>query len=125
VTGPRLPERPGLSFLRADAFDLRSIPGTFDAAFAGFWWSHLRRSDVSRFLGDLHDHLQGRGARAMLVDNRYVEGSNWPIARTDSDGNSYQHRRLDDGREHEVLKNFPSPSEVQDAVASPAGQRSR
>ena len=45
------------------------------------------------------------------MDNRYVEGSNLPITREDADGNTYQKRRLRDGNEHEVLKNFPGEEE--------------
>jgi demethylmenaquinone methyltransferase/2-methoxy-6-polyprenyl-1,4-benzoquinol methylase len=47
-----------------------------------------------------------------MVDNIYVEGSSTPIARKDGDGNTYQMRRLEDGSEHEVLKNFPSRDSV-------------
>ena len=43
------------------------------------------------------------------MDNRYVEGSNYPIVRTDDRGNSFQRRTLQNGAEWEVLKNFPSP----------------
>jgi demethylmenaquinone methyltransferase/2-methoxy-6-polyprenyl-1,4-benzoquinol methylase len=34
----------------------------------------------------------------------------------DGDGNSYQKRRLADGSEHMVLKNFPTESELNAAV---------
>ena len=37
----------------------------------------------------------------------------WDNALTDAEGNAYQNRRLDDGSTHEVLKNFPSPQELQ------------
>ena len=50
----------------------------------------------------------------VLLDNRYVEGSSTPLSARDADGNSYQTRRLDDGSAHEVLKNFPSETELQE-----------
>ena len=56
------------------------------------------------------------GARVVMIDNRYVEGSSTPIAETDAAGNTYQRRRLDDGSTHRVLKNFPSPHELRTAV---------
>lgn len=52
----------------------------------------------------------------MFIDNAFVEGSSTPILRTDEHGNTYQLRRLEDGRTHEVLKNFPTESELVSAV---------
>ena len=48
----------------------------------------------------------------MFLDNNYVEGSSTPIARRDSDGNTFQKRTLEDGAEFEVLKNFPTGTEL-------------
>jgi hypothetical protein len=42
---------------------------------------------------------------------------NYPISRTDPDGNTYQQRTLSDGSTWEVLKNFPSPAQVRAACA--------
>ena len=106
-----------VDFTRADAFDLSTISGTFDAAFAGFWWSHLKKSELASFLHQLDERLEPRSLVA-FIDNRYVEGSSTPISRVDEEGNSYQLRRLDDGSEHEVLKNFPSEEELR-AAAGP------
>ena len=80
---------------------------TFDAAFAGCWWSHVALSRLQPWLATLHARLQP-GARVVLLDNRYVAGSSTPLSRTDANGNTYQNRLLDNGSVHEVLKNFPS-----------------
>ena len=80
---------------------------TFDAAFAGCWWSHVALSRLQPWLATLHARLQP-GARVVLLDNRYVAGSSTPLSRTDANGNTYQNRLLDDGSVHEVLKNFPT-----------------
>jgi demethylmenaquinone methyltransferase/2-methoxy-6-polyprenyl-1,4-benzoquinol methylase len=50
------------------------------------------------------------------MDNLYVEHSSTPIAERDADGNTYQMRRLTDGNETRVLKNFPSEAEVRAAL---------
>jgi len=42
------------------------------------------------------------------MDNRYVDGSSTPISERDADGNTYQRRRLADGSDNRVLKNFPT-----------------
>ena len=92
----------------------------FDAAFAGFWWSHVERARLPGWLDQLHARLQS-GARVVFIDNRYVPGSSTPIARTDAAGDSWQRRTLDDGSVHEVLKNFPT----RDEAASALGMRAR
>ena len=104
-----------------DAWRLDTL-GTqrFDAAFAGFWWSHVERARLPGWLEQLHARLQP-GARVVFLDNRYVPGSSTPIARTDAAGDSWQRRTLDDGSVHEVLKNFPTRDEALSAL----GVRSR
>lgn len=96
-----------VDFKVADAYLLPEALGLFDAVFAGFWWSHIAARDRSRFLDSLDRRLVA-GGKVVFLDNLYVEGSSTPISRRDDDGNTYQSRRLDDGSEHEVLKNFPS-----------------
>jgi ubiquinone/menaquinone biosynthesis C-methylase UbiE len=113
-----------VTFVVADAFALDDIPDTFDAAFVGFWWSHVRRADLGRFLTGLHRHLQP-GSLVVVLDNRYVEGSSMPITHTDDEGNTYQTRQLERGTLHEVLKNFPSPDEVRATVHAAGGDRLR
>ena len=51
-----------------------------------------------------------------MIDNLFVEGSSTPISRTDGAGNTYQVRRLKNGSEHEVLKNFPTEGMLQDSL---------
>ena len=80
---------------------------TFDAAFAGCWWSHVPLARLRSWLDTLHARLEP-GSRVLMVDNRYVESSSTPLSRTDEDGNTYQNRPLDDSSVHEVLKNFPT-----------------
>lgn len=116
IARARRPWRGSVTFTTCDAFALYRLPGRFDAAFVGFFWSHLRLDQLDSFLAGLISRLEP-GATVVLADNRYVEGSNHPITRTDDEGNSYQQRRLADGREWEVLKNFPSPEDVEAALA--------
>lgn len=107
-------------FRIADAYRLDEKLGTFDGAFAGFWWSHVPRRDVDRFLASLHRRLEP-GAVVVMVDNRYVEGSSTPISRRDDDGNSYQLRSLEDGATYEVLKNFPDEAALRSSLSGVAG----
>ena len=107
------PAMPGaVEFRELDAYTFDGLDGeTFDAAFAGFWWSHVPRARLAPWLDALHARL-APGAVVVLLDNRYVEGSSTPLARRDAEGNTYQVRHLDDGSTHEVLKNFPARDEA-------------
>ncbi|MFQ5994639.1 MAG: class I SAM-dependent methyltransferase [Acidiferrobacterales bacterium] len=98
-------------FTLADAYDLSDLPGQFTAALAAFWWSHVPKQRVPEFVQSLH-HRLGVGGTVVLIDNRYVEGSNVPISEHDERGNTYQLRCLRDGSQFRVLKNFPNASEL-------------
>ena len=103
-------------FAVGDAYAPLTPAQPYDAAFAGFWWSHVLKRDLSRFLGGLHRVL-APGARVVFLDNSYVEGSSTPVSRIDANGDGWQMRKLGDGSTHEVLKNFPSEDELLSAVA--------
>jgi ubiquinone/menaquinone biosynthesis C-methylase UbiE len=103
-------------FVRGDAYRLPVAAGRFEAAFAGFWYSHVPLGRVRAFLDELHRAL-APGATVVLLDNRFVPGSSTPLAERDSEGNTWQLRRLADGSTHSVLKNFPSGEELREAVS--------
>ena len=103
-------------FTIADAYDLPERLGRFDAAFAGFWFSHVPKARRREFLLGLNARLEP-GARVVLLDNRYVARSSSPVGAADAAGDTWQDRRLDDGSTHRVLKNFPSEAELHAVVA--------
>ena len=106
------------SFTVADAYALPGALGRFDAALAVFWWSHVPRHRIREFLASLHGRLEP-GARVVLMDNLYVEGSSTAISEIDAQGNTYQLRRLADGSRVRVLKNFPSEAELRSELPAP------
>lgn len=104
-----------VTFRREDAYALRAMPQRFTGGLAAFWWSHVPRARLRSFLVGFHRMLSP-SARVVFMDNAYVEGSSTPLSRTDESGDTYQIRKLDDGSTHEVLKNFPTESELRAAV---------
>jgi|SRR6185369_7804420 ubiquinone/menaquinone biosynthesis C-methylase UbiE len=102
-------------FFKADAISLEGVPSGCDAAFAGFWWSHVKKSGIEQFVSNLAGRLQP-GARVVVLDNEFAEGSSTPISRRDAEGNTYQMRHLASGEQYEVLKNFPSGADLAEAV---------
>jgi demethylmenaquinone methyltransferase/2-methoxy-6-polyprenyl-1,4-benzoquinol methylase len=105
-----------VSYFIADAVTLEGVPAGCDAAFAGFWWSHVKKSDLAAFVKNLARHLEP-GATVAILDNTFAPGSSTPVSRRDAEGNTYQKRRLANGEEYEVLKNFPTADELREAVS--------
>lgn len=106
----------GASFVRADNGALPFAPGAFDVMTAGCWWSHVPLQHLRQHVEGLHRVL-GPGVRMLWFDNQYVFGSSTPIAYNDEHGNTWQRRPLQDGTEHDVLKNFPDDPTLLQAVA--------
>lgn len=104
-----------VAFALGDAYSLPFMRGTFDNAFAGFWFSHVPKGRLRAFLDGLHAAL-APGAKVVFLDNRFVAGSSTPVCGSDAEGNTYQERRLADGSVHRILKNFPSEQELREAA---------
>jgi demethylmenaquinone methyltransferase/2-methoxy-6-polyprenyl-1,4-benzoquinol methylase len=102
-------------FFKADAVSLEGVPSGCNAGFAGFWWSHVKKSGIEQFVTNLASRLEP-GARVVVLDNQFAEGSSTPISRRDAEGNTYQMRHLASGEQYEVLKNFPSSADLAEAV---------
>ena len=113
--------RERVAFFKADAVSLEGVPPGCDAAFAGFWWSHVRKSELAKFVANLAAKLEP-GALVAILDNTYAEGSSTAVSRRDAEGNTYQMRRLANGEEHEVLKNFPTAAELTQALRPVAAE---
>lgn len=116
VAGDRLASENNVSFVVDDAFALNKVSGSFNACYAGFWLSHVKKSDLAGFLDVLHQKL-APGSVVIFADNLYVEGNSTPLSRRDEEGNTYQIRRLKDGSEHEILKNFTTEADFHSMLA--------
>jgi ubiquinone/menaquinone biosynthesis C-methylase UbiE len=108
------------TFRIADAYHLPVFSTSFTGGLSAFWWSHVPKARLRDFLRAFR-RLFAPDARIVFIDNRFVEGSSTPISRIDEQGDTYQTRRLDNGTTYEVLKNFPTESELHAAVEGLAG----
>ncbi len=104
-----------VKFLLGDAYEPPPFAERFDAALVAFWWSHMPRRRVGGFLERLHALLEP-GAVVLCLDNTFVPDQSTPITRVDGDGNTFQTRRLQNGHEFEVLKNFPTEEAMRAAI---------
>jgi demethylmenaquinone methyltransferase/2-methoxy-6-polyprenyl-1,4-benzoquinol methylase len=104
-----------------DAYALPRFAHSFNAAFAGFWFSHVPLERQREFLFRLNSAL-APGARVVLLDNLFVAGSSSAVSERDAKGNTYQSRSLSDGSIHRVLKNFPSDAQLHELVQAGLGE---
>lgn len=95
-----------VSFGIADIYNF-SDRNKYETLFGGFIWSHILLQDLDKFLTTVNS-LVSPGGTVVFMDNKFVEGSNHPITKTDETGNSFQTRKLEDNTMHLVLKNFPT-----------------
>ena len=99
--------RANVRFEQRDAYVACHGAPSFDGGHAGFWISHVDRSRMATFLAAFHSYLMA-GAIVFMMDERQTEGRNRhvPTSRTDAAGNRYERRRLENGGEFAIIKNF-------------------
>lgn len=107
---------------RCDDIFQSTVEQLFDGLFGGFIWSHIPLEQLDEFLAQAAQRVRPGGV-LVLADNRFVPGSSTPIDQADPGGNTYQTRRLEDGSEHLVLKNFPARVFVADKLKQMAGTK--
>ncbi len=108
-----------VTFEQADIFQLKDTALKCNHLFGGFIWSHIQLQDLDKFIGITNNFIEP-GGTIVLMDNNHVEGSNLPISHQDDLGNTYQLRRLKDGTEHLILKNFPTEEFIRQCLAGKA-----
>ena len=108
------------SFQVSDAYTLEGVRGGFTGAFASDWWSHVPRSLLPAFLDNVHGRLE-KGARVVFLDMLPSDHPDLTPYRQDDEGNAICRRTLPDGRVFDVVKNFPSRSDVLESVTGRGG----
>jgi ubiquinone/menaquinone biosynthesis C-methylase UbiE len=105
-----------VTFLHGDAYDLGSVPGSFDAGLANFWLSHIPRIRLEEFLAGFHRRL-GTGAVVFMADNSYIPWTGGQLVTRAGGDDTFKTRRLADGSEHPVLKNYYDAEELREILA--------
>jgi len=101
-----------VEFKLGDAYALDSILGDFDGGLANFWFSHVPRVWVKKFLLWFHVRLE-RGSRVFMADNVYVQGMGGKLSVKPGCDDTFKLRTLSDGSKHEVLKNYYTEAELE------------
>ena len=101
-----------VTLVAADAYALPAFDRAFDVGMAHLWWSHVDRRSERQFLSGFAARLQA-GAELLMIDQRYSKSHSMPAFRRDRAGNRYELRCLENGRVFQVIKNYPTPEELQ------------
>lgn len=107
------------TFEKAGIYNLTNANKKFDSGFGGFIWSHIPKQELDIFLSGFISNISP-GGLVVFIDNQYVDGSNTPIDSKDEYGNTYQIRKLSNGSDYKVMKNFPVAKEILD-ILNPIG----
>lgn len=100
-----------VAIVQCDAYKLNEIEGNFDLGCALFWFSHIPKSRIDEFLESFHQTL-GKGARVFMADNIYLEGVGGELILKEGEEDTYKIRKLADGTEYEVIKNYYSEEDL-------------
>jgi len=99
-----------VSYVEADIFSWKP-PEQFDYVFFGFWLSHVPRSRFDDFWILVHDSLTING-RVFFVDSLYSQEST-AVNHEPLEHSGRALRKLNDGQEFEIIKEFYVPSELE------------
>lgn len=100
-----------VSFRLEDAYKLSFEDDAFDGGLANFWFSHVPRKRIDLFLKGFHRVLRN-GSAIFMADNVYVPGVGGELVAKEGEEDTYKLRRLKDGSEIVVLKNYFSVGEL-------------
>lgn len=102
----------------ADMYDFESEK-RFEGFFGGFIWSHIKLQDLDRFVENLKKLIRPKG-NVVFIDSNPLRDTCHDLKRvikTDDIGNTYQKRKIENGNEYLVLKNFPTNDFLQEKLS--------
>jgi SAM-dependent methyltransferase len=99
------------NFISGDAFNLDKIEGNFNAGCANFWFSHIEKENIYQFLNGFHNRLT-KNSSIFIADNIYIEGIGGKLIKKDKSDNTYKIRKLSDGTEYQIVKNYYEENEL-------------
>jgi len=103
-----------VEFMQADLNHLSDIGSKYDLIALGFWFSHHPKQDYDSLFFSLISHLAPSGVIWMIDNNPPAEGPEQDFSHCDAHGNNFKKRRLSDGREFTIIKNYFTESKLRE-----------
>lgn len=102
-----------VEFVVSDLYHLPFKPHSFDLVMLGFWLSHEPKQNYSVLFDAITAPLKPGGQIWVIDNNPPAEGSQVDSTGADEHGNNLKVRRLDNGNEYVILKNYFSKEELE------------
>jgi ubiquinone/menaquinone biosynthesis C-methylase UbiE len=100
---------PRVQYVEADLFELAPPPASYDACVFGFWLSHVPDDRFTAFWQTVRAALRPRG-RVLFIDSARTDRSTAADHHLPGENQQTMTRRLDDGREFQIVKRFYDPA---------------
>jgi SAM-dependent methyltransferase len=102
---------PAVSYVQADLFDWSPQPAAYDACVFTFWLSHVPTGRFAPFWEMVASALRP-GGRVLFIDSARTERSTAADHQLPGEREQTMTRRLDDGREYQIVKRFYDPGRL-------------
>jgi len=106
-----------VKFVVSDLYHLPFAPKSFDLIILGFWLSHEPRQNYDNLFDSILDPLKPNGHIWMIDNNSPAEGAQSDSVGLDEFGNNRKLRRLQNGDEFIIVKNYFSKEELQNLLS--------
>jgi demethylmenaquinone methyltransferase/2-methoxy-6-polyprenyl-1,4-benzoquinol methylase len=110
-------ESESVSYVQADLFEWEPPRDAFDACVFAFWLSHVPEDRFTPFWEMVATALRP-GGRVLLIDSARAERSKARDHTMPAEGSATERRRLDDGREFEIVKRYYEPGALRERLAA-------
>lgn len=104
-----------VDFVVGDSYCPALGRGSFSGGLANFWFSHVPRGRVDESLKSM-GFVMVKGSVVFMADNVFVFGVGGELVRKNGDVDTYKLRRLNDGSEFLVVKNYYSREMLVDVL---------
>jgi ubiquinone/menaquinone biosynthesis C-methylase UbiE len=115
INRARLGDR-GVRYIEADLFEWSPPSASFDVCAFAFWLSHVPQDHFSAFWQRVGAALRP-GGRVFFIDSARTESSTAADHSLPDAGQATMTRRLDDGREFQIIKRFYEPEWLKSELA--------
>jgi len=107
---------PQVNFFLADAYNPPISFPPFSGTMANFWFSHVPKKNMHQFLDTLHSRLSSN-AFVLFVDSNFRGEESGKFIQKKGTEDTWKRRKLQNGEEYDVLKNYFTKNELEDVFS--------